>query len=68
MNSVVLPQDQVLFSVSGKTITLSFTNGAGNIQTKKYDVKRLYENKLEVLEHSIVEENKEIYGVTYYEK
>ena len=56
------------FSVSGKTITLSFTNGAGNIQTKKYDVKRLYENKLEVLEHSIVEENKEIYGVTYYEK
>lgn len=55
-------------SVSGKTFTLTFPNASGVTQTKTYNVKRLYENKLEVLEHSILEESKDIYNVTYYEK
>jgi len=55
------------FSVSGKTFTLNFIRYGQEVSVT-YQVKRLYQNKLEVIQPSWSEEDRSLLYVTYYEK
>ena len=55
------------FSVSGKTFTLNFIRYGQEVSVT-YQVKRLYQNKLEIIQPSWSEEDRSFLYVTYYEK
>lgn len=55
------------FSVSGKTFILNFIR-YGQAVSVTYQVKRLYQNKLEIIQPSWSEENRSSLNVTYYER